>query len=92
MGTIKESILADLDRTKISETTLLDFRSPTIMDKDVVCSQIDQDEFKAFVEEQGENDLNMSVRLIDYIMAKELYKSVRVCNLTNIKAQSLTIA
>lgn len=61
-------------------------------DRDVVCSQVDRDEFQAFVKEQGDGDLRKTIRLIDYIMAKEIYESPQVCDLISIKAQSLTVA
>jgi hypothetical protein len=87
-----EGVLVIEDTIKISHETIIDFSSPIITDEDVVCSQTDRDEFKAFVEEQGESDLGKTLRLIDFIMAKEVYESSQVCDLISIKAQSLTAA
>ncbi|KFY84818.1 hypothetical protein V500_08957 [Pseudogymnoascus sp. VKM F-4518 (FW-2643)] len=79
-ATSEEALRVELAKMKISPKTMVDFGSTTA-DEDVVCSQIDRDEFKAFVKEQGESDLGKTVRLIDYIMAKELYNSARTASL-----------
>lgn len=91
-ATSEEALRVELAKMKISPKIMVDFGSTTTADEDVVCSQIDRDEFKAFVKGQGESDLGETVRLIDYIMAKELYNSARVCNLTSVKTQSPTIS
>lgn len=87
-----EGVLVIEDKIKISHEAIIDFSSPIITDEDVVCSQTDRDGFKAFVEDQGESDLGKTIRLIDYIVAKEIYESSQVCDLISIKAQSLTAA
>lgn len=89
---LKKISMRDRTRSDSLKQTIVDFGHPATMDKDVVCSQIDRAEFKAFVRQQGGSDLGKTVWLIDYIMAKDIYKSVRVSNLTKINAQSLTIA
>ncbi|OBU00159.1 hypothetical protein VE01_01702 [Pseudogymnoascus verrucosus] len=70
-----EGVLVIEDKIKISHEAIIDFSSPIITDEDVVCSQTDRDGFKAFVEDQGESDLGKTIRLIDYIVAKEIYES-----------------
>lgn len=86
-----EGVLVIEDKIKISHEAIIDFSSPIITD-DVVCSHTDRDGFKAFVEYQGESDLGKTIRLIDYIVAKEIYESSQVCDLISIKARSLTSA
>ncbi|KFY76660.1 hypothetical protein V499_03756 [Pseudogymnoascus sp. VKM F-103] len=70
-----EGVLVIEDKIKISHEAIIDFSSPIITDEDVVCSQTDRDGFKAFVKDQGESDLGKTIRLIDYIVAKEIYES-----------------
>lgn len=87
----QKSLLVMLEKKKMSLKTNLDFGSTVVTDEDVVCSQVDRDQFKVFVKEQGESDLGKIIRLIDYIMAKEIYRLSQVCDLISTKAQSLTI-
>ncbi|OBT76625.1 hypothetical protein VF21_05351 [Pseudogymnoascus sp. 05NY08] len=51
-----------------------DFASTISTDEDIVCSQVDRDEFKAFVKEQGESDLGKTIRLTDFIVGRDMYR------------------
>ncbi|OBT85428.1 hypothetical protein VE02_04841 [Pseudogymnoascus sp. 03VT05] len=54
----------------------------TSTDKDVVCSQVDRDEFEAFVNKHGGSKVGKTVKLIDYLAIKSAVKAAQATSVT----------